>query len=75
MVGIVKLAVVGVVMALFVLFLALFAVHEDDLLGKGPQDQNVSGATGNIELPLIENTVHRNGPLDMVNIILTGEVS
>ncbi len=73
MVEIVKLVVVGIVMALFILFLALFAVHEDDLLGKGQQDQNFSGATGNMELPLIENIVSPHDPLDMVTKLLNKE--
>ncbi|OEC86259.1 MULTISPECIES: hypothetical protein [Methanobacterium] len=69
---IVKLAIVGIIMALFVLFLAFFAVYEDNLVGKGKY-QNVSDATGNIELPLIEKGIPYLDAVDMANIMLTKE--
>lgn len=69
---IIKLAIVGVVMALFILFLAFFAIHEDDLVGKG-QDQNISGATGNIEIPFIKFTFHHPDTVDIGDIILIKE--
>lgn len=69
---IVKLAIVGIIMAAFVLFLAFFAVYEDNLIGKG-EYQNVSDATDNIELSLIENKIHNQGAVDITNIILTKE--
>ena len=68
---IIKLAIVGIVMVLFILFLAFFAVHEDDLVGKG-QDQNISGATGNIEVPFIESTFHQ-GAVNIGDVILINE--
>ena len=70
---IIKLAIVGIIMAAFVLFLAFFAVYEDNLVGKGQQDQNISDATGNMVLPLIENGIHNHGTVDMANIMLANE--
>ena len=64
-----KLAIVGAVMVLFILFLAFFAIHEDDLVGKG-HDQNISGATGNIEIPFIESTFHHQSAVDIGDVIL-----
>ncbi|MEN6551385.1 MAG: hypothetical protein ABFC34_00700 [Methanobacterium sp.] len=69
---IVKLAIVGIIMALFVLFLAFFAVYEDNLVGRG-QYQNVSDATGNIELPLIEKGIQNLNAVNMANIMLAKE--
>jgi len=69
---IVKLAIVGIIMALFVLFLAFFAVYEDNLVGRG-QYQNISDATGNIELPLIEKGIQHLDAVNVVNIMLARE--
>ncbi|MEL7670469.1 hypothetical protein [Methanobacterium sp.] len=69
---IVKLAIVGIIMALFVLFLAFFAIYEDNLVGRG-QYQNVSDATGNIELPLIEKGIQNLNAVNMANIMLAKE--
>jgi hypothetical protein len=66
---IVKLAIVGIIMALFVLFLAFFAIYEDNLVGRG-QYQNVSDATGNIELPLIEKGIQNLDAVNMASIML-----
>ena len=65
------LAVVGIIKALFVLFLALFAVYEDNLMGKGGHDQNIPDATGNIELPITENMAYYPDAVNMGNIVLT----
>ena len=69
---IIKLAIVGAVMVLFILFLAFFAIHEDDLVGK-EHDQNISGATGNIEIPFIESTFHHPNAVAMGDITLIKE--
>ena len=69
---IVKLAIVGIIMAAFVLFLAFFAIYEDNLVGKG-EYQNVSDATDNIELPLIEKGIYSHGAVGITNIILAKE--
>ncbi|HEX3013299.1 MAG TPA: hypothetical protein VHO92_03360 [Methanobacterium sp.] len=70
---IVKLAIAGVITVAFVIFLAFFAIYEDNLAGKGQQNQNISGATGSMVLCFIENTIHQQGAVDMVNIALTNE--
>ena len=67
----VKLAIVGIIMVLFVLFLALFAVYEDNIMGKGGHNQNISEATGNMELPIIENMDYSHNAVNMGNIVLT----
>ncbi len=69
---IVKLAIVGIIMAAVVLFLAFFAVYEDNIVGKG-QYQNVSDATDTIELFIIEKGIHHQNAVDIVNIMLTKE--
>ena len=70
---ILKLVIVGIIMAAFVLFLAFFAVYEDNLVGKGQQDQNISDATGNVVIPFIEKEIHHQNAVDIVNIMLTKE--
>ncbi|MGB9977862.1 hypothetical protein [Methanobacterium sp.] len=68
---IIKFAIVGVIMAVFIVFLAFFAIQEDNFVGNGQQKQNISEATGNIGLPFIENMIHHQDAVDMVNTVLT----
>ena len=64
--------IVGVIIVVFIVFLALFSIYESNLTGEGQQDQNISNSTGDMGLFFIENIVlYNHDAVDMTNLVLT----